>query len=293
MFLPLASLHAVILLLGLSALLGRLTKGAGDDDFRFDNDAYHSSYNLPSPSLMFFDAAEPSQVRSESEMGPFHAASTSSPVHEEPSHPVLEFLPGSSRLSDVPALLQASDVPQNHAFLPPRQAERTTVPQLRGEEPSEKEEYHIWRTLRYKLDRLRVNPRSLVEVKPLPGVRSNHLDLLRKELKSQLDTNMVFFVAPAPDHRARIFASPVASESFRRTIFGIEPIVPGPESDVAGLESVEKVVFAVFSVQPHPSPVVTWLTYYSLDVPYKWAFHRWIQGAKHVRTLRQYLHPVA
>ncbi len=72
----------------------------------------------------------------------------------------------------------------------------------------EQELYHLWRTMRYKLDRLRINPSTLRMAQPMPEIQPIHLSLLRNTLQKQIDLKRVIFVAPTVDHKARIFAMP-------------------------------------------------------------------------------------
>ncbi|KAF6767241.1 hypothetical protein PSEUBRA_003429 [Kalmanozyma brasiliensis GHG001] len=132
--------------------------------------------------------------------------------------------------------------------------------------------------MRYKLDRLRINPASLQITQPLPTVRPFHLDILRNQLQTQIHLKRILFVTPTADHKQRIFAVPILNESFQQVV------LDGGKT--------QRIGFAFVAIREGVVPAANWCGYALLDMPDRAGFERILEQGKRVRALSDYLRPM-
>lgn len=257
------------------------TCAASDDELDiFD---YHHSIGAadPSSSIYAHVIAQNDQSYPSTQIHgiPYLSESPRSRFVEDPGLPSVGPAAVSARLSGANTDVPSSSRHLRRLHSSPRagfqQPINVRLPVLH-EAPLPQEEYwHIFRSFRYKLDRLRLNPATLKLSQPLKDVQRIHLDLLHTQLQLQIDSKQAVFITPTADHKARIIAIPIQSEHFKNTIVELHPS--------------QKVAWAILSIKNHPQTVVTWLSYALLEVHDRETLEDVLKNGHRVRTLGNFL----
>ncbi|CBQ70081.1 conserved hypothetical Ustilaginaceae-specific protein [Sporisorium reilianum SRZ2] len=270
------SLIQVLLLLITAAALFLLRAAAVEDgenpflDYHHDADFDHSS-----PSFSFHAVAEPSHQDHAVHPDSVRSAAGGSTFTlnfdaPHPFHPVARVdvpgdIPSSSRSGHIQMRPSRSPAPKQQIFVPP----------IEVEEIPDREEWHITRTLKYKLDRLRIPPGSLKMAFPQDDVRQIHLGLLQRQLQLQLKSKQVIPLGPTVNHDGRLFATPIQNQVLGATVIRMEP--------------EQNVGWAIFSIRYRPNPTMTWQRYALLEVPNLGSFTGLLERHRRVGTLEDYL----
>lgn len=151
------------------------------------------------------------------------------------------------------------------------------MPPLDSAEVTQHELYHLWRSMRYKLDRLRINPSTLTMAQPMPEIQPIHLSLLRNTLQTQINLKKVIFVTPTMDHKARIFAMPIVNDRFKTVVLERLPS--------------DKVAWAFVAIKGRERPAASWYAYALHDVMDREDVEEMLEDGKRVRALSDYLRP--
>lgn len=203
------------------------------------------------------------------------------PVSGESTAPVVDLSPSSPvRLDPLVQYASPSQARKGKSIaldIPSSSERPIVVPPIRVTALPENELWHIWRTMRYKLDRLRINPATLQMAEPLPTVRLIHLDLLRNQLQTQVNLKRALFVTPTADHKERIFAVPILNDHFRDLVLDAE--------------KTHKIGFAFVAIRGGPVPAASWCGYALLNMPDRAGFESILEQGKRVRALSDYLRP--